>query len=669
MYIKKLYDENIGPIQKAAVNMPFDKNELPKPVVFVGENGSGKSTLLSNIVDAFYTMANNHFDNAMEKAAYGDGQQYFKSITPSEIKIGNSYMCSYIEFRDSEPIHYIFKAGKFSVADLKTKTRIENSFNLNWETEGNFKQVQDTNKILEKVFKENVICYFGPDRYEKPLWMGNKYFTYENNLHPSVNKTWTRVLKNPITVRNVLDQNLQWLLDVIVDSRLSIEVKDGQWAPNHHQNLKALPFFERARKNLELIMSRIFGRDICFTLNYRSSGATRFRIVDEKTNEVISPTLDSLSTGQIALFNLFSTIVRYADNNNVKNSVLLNEIQGIVVIDEIELHLHTTLQRNVLPELIKLFPKIQFVITTHSPLFLLGMDKVLGANNYAIYEMPNANQIDVERFSEFQKAYDYFKETEKYQKDIQEAIYNIDVPTKVLVVTEGSTDWKHIKTAYSVLSQDPKYTDIFENLRFDFLEYESGNNTEETKLTLEMGNKRLCEVCENLAMLPQDKKYIFIADRDDKETNKKLEVSGRQYKSWGNNVFSFIIPTPGFRNDTPNICIEHLYTDEEIKTEVDCNGIKRRLFIGNEFDERGIAYHLDRFCEKAKLCGPESISIIEGSKGEKVTSLQNNDGVDNYALSKTNFAKFVAEHPDRFKFDNFLEIFNIIKAITLEPVN
>ena len=148
-----------------------------------------------------------------------------------------------------------------------------------------------------------------------------------------------------------------------------------------------------------------------------------------------------------------------------------------------------------------------------------------------------------------------------------------------------------------------------------------------------------------------------------------MEVSGKKYKNWGNNVFSFIIPVTDLRKDTPNICIEHLYTDEEIKTEIECNGTKRRLFMGNEFDERGIAYSLDRFCEKSKLCGPNSISIIEGSRGEKITSIRNDDGVDNYALSKTNFAKLVAEHPEKFKFDNFLEIFKIIKAIILEPSN
>ena len=72
------------------------------------------------------------------------------------------------------------------------------------------------------------------------------------------------------------------------------------------------------------------------------------------------------------MFNTFATIIRYADNNDINQSIHLDRITGIVVIDEIELHLHTKLQKEVLPRLIQLFPKVQFIITTHAPLFLLG---------------------------------------------------------------------------------------------------------------------------------------------------------------------------------------------------------------------------------------------------------------------------------------------------------
>jgi predicted ATP-binding protein involved in virulence len=61
----------------------------------------------------------------------------------------------------------------------------------------------------------------------------------------------------------------------------------------------------------------------------------------KKDDSVIIPTLNALSTGQSALFNMFATIVRYSDMNDINYSVRLSDIKGIVVIDEIELHLHS----------------------------------------------------------------------------------------------------------------------------------------------------------------------------------------------------------------------------------------------------------------------------------------------------------------------------------------
>ena len=50
------------------------------------------------------------------------------------------------------------------------------------------------------------------------------------------------------------------------------------------------------------------------------------------------------------------------------------DIFGIVLIDEIDLHLHPSLQRALIPRLRKVFPKVQWIVTTHSPLVLANFD-------------------------------------------------------------------------------------------------------------------------------------------------------------------------------------------------------------------------------------------------------------------------------------------------------
>lgn len=49
--------------------------------------------------------------------------------------------------------------------------------------------------------------------------------------------------------------------------------------------------------------------------------------------------------------------------------------QGIVLVDEVELHLHPQLQQAVLLSLTETFPKVQFIVTTHSPHVLSTVDK------------------------------------------------------------------------------------------------------------------------------------------------------------------------------------------------------------------------------------------------------------------------------------------------------
>lgn len=53
----------------------------------------------------------------------------------------------------------------------------------------------------------------------------------------------------------------------------------------------------------------------------------------------------------------------------------IGELKGIVLIDEIDLHFHPKQQQNLIKALTDSFPKIQFIVTTHSPIPLLGAPK------------------------------------------------------------------------------------------------------------------------------------------------------------------------------------------------------------------------------------------------------------------------------------------------------
>lgn len=91
-------------------------------------------------------------------------------------------------------------------------------------------------------------------------------------------------------------------------------------------------------------------------------------IVLEDKNTKQRELLESKSDGEKMIIAFVSDIAYNLTiaNKNTKDKDFLQG-KGIVLIDEIEAHLHPKWQREIIPLLTKLFPNIQFFITTHSP--------------------------------------------------------------------------------------------------------------------------------------------------------------------------------------------------------------------------------------------------------------------------------------------------------------
>ena len=99
-----------------------------------------------------------------------------------------------------------------------------------------------------------------------------------------------------------------------------------------------------------------------------------YRLILEKNNgEQIEA--NQLSSGQKSLFVLVSDLARRLSLANPLSKNPLQDGQGIVLIDEIDLHLHPRWQRKVIGKLQTIFPKIQWVITTHSPQVLMNVKR------------------------------------------------------------------------------------------------------------------------------------------------------------------------------------------------------------------------------------------------------------------------------------------------------
>lgn len=706
MYIKEIDVENLGPLEKANIKFNFNEDGSPKPLILVGKNGSGKSTLISNIVDSFYEFAAKAYSNIQindkNKSSYSC---YYKILSPIEIQTGKSFLYSHIVFDDN--VDYLFALGKgipevtySSIGCIHCDKDPKNG-NISFKRIAkNSNSIEDS--FVRDVLSNQVIAYFPPDRYERPNWLHRSYYErisyYAENIHLQLNEEFSNEYKNPITVNCGENDLLRWLLDIIADSRyaLKFEKEDEHFYLQPDNNIQKLAPFITTRDNVQKIISAILGEDVEFGLNPRSAGNARFCIIKKKDNEIIAPSLSSLSSGQIALFKMFATLVKYADSYDIQRSCYLSNIKGIVVIDEIELHLHPSMQADVLPKLIELFPKVQFIITTHSPIFLLGMDKELGKGSYDLIDLPSASKISTESFSEFISAFKCYENTDFFEKELQSVLSSLTSNSNgnsPLIITEGQTDWVHLEAAYRALLQDSNNKDLFSRLgNIKFYEFEgkqkSNKNSSQEIQTLtisdigfgkegaslikaEMGDSALLTVCETLSKFNKGRIIIFIFDHDKEEVVYEV-INGNNYKNWGNNVYSFAIPVPESRQKTPLISIEHYYSDDEIKTVQKIGENDYRLFMGNEFDEKGFFLSDERrinLLHPKKNCGKDKINILDGNC-ENIVERRNGNR-KNVALSKFRFALNIYNNEagfDNFDFSNFILIFEMIHNI-LDFVN
>ena len=99
------------------------------------------------------------------------------------------------------------------------------------------------------------------------------------------------------------------------------------------------------------------------------------RMVLDKVNSTIKETLDinQLSDGEKCMLSMVGDLARRLSiaNPSLENPLYGN---GIVLIDEIDLHLHPQWEATIVEKLEKTFPKCQFIITTHSPLVLSRLE-------------------------------------------------------------------------------------------------------------------------------------------------------------------------------------------------------------------------------------------------------------------------------------------------------
>jgi hypothetical protein len=125
------------------------------------------------------------------------------------------------------------------------------------------------------------------------------------------------------------------------------------------------------------------------------------------------------------------------------------DVQGIVLVDEIETHLHIDLQKKVLPFLTSFFPKIQFIVTTHSPFVLSSIENAIVCDLEKRIVTKDLTGYSYDTLIE-----NYFN-SDKYSNELKKSLAEYEQLNGKVSLTE--TEKERIIELKSYLNEIPKF--------------------------------------------------------------------------------------------------------------------------------------------------------------------------------------------------------------------
>lgn len=610
---------------------PFDRLEIDlgdeNIILLSGINGAGKTTILSYIVDAFYELAKKGFSQEFENTS-----TKFYRISSGLFSLDSSKTSIvYLHFLqdDGSFADYIDIYGACSqeeydllvgVPDRIEYSKIERALKNDrvvkyWS--------MSEKQAIENVFTSNLMTYFPAYRYETPYYLNDPY---KIHLDFSKDSSYSGYLPNPIEVTSDLPDIANWIMDIVLDQL-------------NYKGNSQIVFSE-----LNSILTNILYNKVhCKTrvgIGQRFSGASRIAIMNRDVEgRQVYPSIFNMSSGELALLCLFVELLKQTD----KAQKQISGISGIVLIDEIDKHLHIKLQKEVLPSLIALFPNIQFIASSHSPFLGLGLAdadivtyRIFDLDNGAVSCPPQDNEL-------FKEVYNMMiSENDRYASKYRALEDSIKSSNRPLIITEGKTDWKHLKAAMIALN--------ISDLNVEFCEYEDT-----------LGDKTLLQLLKDYARIKQPRTIIGIFDRDNFSGLNCSELETMEYITFQNNVFAFAIPLVNADEYGNSISIEHYYKKPAL-TKVDTNG--RRLFLGWEFYDNGLSKDRHFLTRCSNISNKSKINGIIDEKVYDITV--DPKGEHSVALTKNDFATLVLSQDsfaDGFDFSEFTKIFEIIRKI------
>lgn len=318
LFITDLKIEKVRNLKEIEIKLDDDKR---KHLIFTGKNGSGKTSVLEAIAS--------YMDNIKNISEY---QNYLK------IGLDN------LQF---------FRKNNDKINEEETEKKIV----------GFRKQLSNLSKGIDLLFNvsnkkiadeiesgELIIAYYKAER------------VFEADIPRQIEKV---ELKDNYRMEDAPRKEfIKYLLDLKATQAFS---RTG----NKQEKAEKI---ENWFNNFEKLLQEIFdSKDLNLVFDEETF---QFRL-EEEGKEPFD--FNTLSSGYAAVLDIIVDIIIRMEKKTGKNFKF--DMQGVVLIDEIETHLHLELQKRILKILLTIFPRIQFIVTTHSPFILSSLE------NATIYDL------------------------------------------------------------------------------------------------------------------------------------------------------------------------------------------------------------------------------------------------------------------------------------------
>lgn len=303
--------------------------EQPKVLILTGKNGSGKTSVL----------------DALEK--------FLEYIVSPNFSTKEQCLASVANYEKRISQHGKNESEKIQIEQEKRNLAIWKKHLAHW-----------TDSAVAEYTSYADLC----DKYQNGSYI-LAYYGDKRKIQVQISKNIEKVDLKP--VYSIADHPSQQLVKYLVNLKTTEAFAIANGKPQRAREIKDwFARFEQVLRSIYADDSLVLNFDIetyQFTIQLHNREPFDF---------------NTMSMGYAAVFDIIGDLIMRMEAQR------RYDLEGLVLIDEIETHLHVELQRKIVPILMNLFPKIQFVLTTHSP-FILNSTR-----NAVVYDLENGTLVE-----------------------------------------------------------------------------------------------------------------------------------------------------------------------------------------------------------------------------------------------------------------------------------